>query len=324
MKQTVCAVLSIAVTLLLGEGLVRAASQAVLFYDVEMAKYATQLKIESPDPLRTHQHKPNGRAMLMGVEVRTNALGFRDDEVAFPKPSGLYRIEMLGDSITMGWGVAQADSFSEVLQRTLNEKRGRITYDVVNMGVGNYNTVQEVESFFDDGRRLQPDLVVLNYFINDAEPTPVRSKSFAMNYSLFSVFLWSKLRTIASRFAPRQSYLDYYRGLYQPGAPGWEAAKQAMQRLFAGCRARNIPVVVTCIPELHQLRGAYPFADIHASLRRFVEDHKVEFVDLYPAFAGHDEPSLWVSAEDAHPNAKGHRLIADALYQAFMEKGILK
>ena len=38
--------------------------------------------------------------------------------------------------------------------------------------MGNYNTIQEVGYFFTEGYKYRPDVVVLNYFVNDAEPVP--------------------------------------------------------------------------------------------------------------------------------------------------------
>ena len=37
-------------------------------------------------------------------------------------------------------------------------------------------------------------------------------------------------------------------------------------------------------------------------------------LDLSDVYAGSDRNSLWVAEWDAHPNARGHRLIADRLY----------
>ena len=48
-------------------------------------------------------------------------------------------------------------------------KAGR-KVDGFNLGVGNYNTLQELTLFREVGAPLKPDIIVLAYFINDAEP----------------------------------------------------------------------------------------------------------------------------------------------------------
>jgi len=44
----------------------------------------------------------------------------------------------------------------------------------------------------------------------------------------------------------------------------------------------------------------------------FLRANGIRALDLAPAFANEgDTHSLWVSLDDAHPNARAHRLIAD-------------
>ncbi len=65
---------------------VRVAFRGSMDFDMEMWKYATQIKSPSDDPRVVHEHRPNGSAFLMGVEVTTNSLGLREGERAKAKP----------------------------------------------------------------------------------------------------------------------------------------------------------------------------------------------------------------------------------------------
>ncbi len=49
-------------------------------YDLEMWKYAVDVKVVSVDPLIGHRHGANRHATLMGVTVATNSRGLRDRE----------------------------------------------------------------------------------------------------------------------------------------------------------------------------------------------------------------------------------------------------
>ena len=93
---------------------------------------------------------------------------------------------MLGDSLTVGWGVNAEATFSKRLESLLN---GNGTHaEVINAGAGNWNTIQEVQYFLTKGYKYRPDIIVLNYFLNDAEPVPhSRPPSFLMRhcYSCF-------------------------------------------------------------------------------------------------------------------------------------------
>ena len=93
------------------------------------------------------------------------------------------------------------------------------------------------------------------------------------------------------------------------------ALTDAVRELGTLCRERRIGLRLMIIPELHSPGSAYPFRDVHEAVSAAARREGIPVVDLLPAFAGADPPSLWVSRGDAHPNARAHRIIADALYE---------
>ena len=52
-------------------------------FDLEMWKYALEVKGISADPLIGHNHRPNRHAFLMGVQFDTNSKGLRDREFSY-------------------------------------------------------------------------------------------------------------------------------------------------------------------------------------------------------------------------------------------------
>ena len=66
-------------------------------FDLEMWKYARDVKVVSPDPLIGHEHGPDRKAHLMGVDVETNSKGQRDREIPYERTPGVLRIAMIGD-----------------------------------------------------------------------------------------------------------------------------------------------------------------------------------------------------------------------------------
>src|SRR3954469_7158452 len=79
-------------------------SKPSLHFGLEMWKYAKTLKVRAENAEMAHRHRPNSEAFLMGVEVKINSLGLRNREISPKKPPGTYRIVVLGDSTTLGWG----------------------------------------------------------------------------------------------------------------------------------------------------------------------------------------------------------------------------
>ena len=75
--------------------------------------------------------------------------------------------------------------------------------------------------------------------------------------------------------------------------------------------ARGIDMRILLIPELHlQTAGDHPFADVRVQVMDAVAASAVPVLDLAPAFDGLEPSSLWVSASDAHPNARAHEIMA--------------
>jgi hypothetical protein len=172
--------------------------------------------------------------------------------------------------------------------------------------------VQEVELFLERGRGYRPEQVVVFWFLNDAEPVPERSSWAFLARSRAVTFYWSRLRRLFAGIFPERSFREYYAGLYADDPPGWREARAAFLRLAEACREDGIRLQVVLLPELHEL-ASYPFAREHALVADFLRENGIETLDLAPAFADESDPrSLWVAPDDAHPNARAHRRIADA------------
>jgi lysophospholipase L1-like esterase len=310
-------VAAVFLSLVLSEMAVRVYSHWNLIYDIEMSRYAMDIKEQSPNPLIGHVHRPNSEARLMGVDVKINSDGFRDREYPVAR-DGKYRMIFLGDSLTFGWGVEKAKTFEEILERELSTRRPT---EIINFGVGNYNTVQEVNLFLDKGLKYQPDQVVIFYFINDAEPTPHKSDWEFLANSRIVTFFWSRVNMLRARFGFMKSFQAYYDDLYTDGQPGWLAAKKALLQIRDICAAKHIVLQVVLLPELHRL-DKYPFAAQDSKIMAFLHDNHIAALDLAPSFAGEKNPMrLWVAPDDAHPNAIAHALIAKYSL-GFIEEGM--
>jgi lysophospholipase L1-like esterase len=293
---------------LLGEMALRVYLARNIFYDVEMSRYALTLKVDSPNPLVGHHHKPDAEARLMGVHVRTNGDGFRDDD--YPVEKGeKRRVMLLGDSLTLGWGVEKEETFEHLLEQKLD---AAAPTEVINLGIGNYNTTQEVNLFIDKGLKYRPDQVVLFYFINDAEPVPQKARFPGLGHSRLITFYWSRIKAARAQVSPdAQDFREYYSALYRDGAVGWERSKAAFLQLKQICEDEGIDLKVVVLPELHEL-DPYTFAREHEQIMQFLEASGIPALDLAPYFKSEPEPqSLWVSMDDAHPNARAHALIAN-------------
>ena len=292
-----------------GEILMRLYTWKFISYDIEMTRYAMEIKEDAHNPNIGHVHRPDSSATLMGVPVEINDDGFRDKNYPVAR-NAARRIIFLGDSLTMGWGVRKEQIFETLLEERMNQ---RAPTEIINFGTGNYNTVQEVNLFLSKGLKYKPDEVVVFYFINDAEPTPVVSKWEKLGNSRFITFFWSRIKSLGSRLDEHQSFYGYYSGLYAHGQPGWKAAQEAFVLLKKTCDENGIALKVVILPELHD-PAHYPFVAEHRKVLDFLATIGIPALDITPAFKDVKEPhKLWVALDDAHPNATAHAIIADAV-----------
>ncbi|MEQ8733662.1 MAG: SGNH/GDSL hydrolase family protein [Rhodospirillaceae bacterium] len=304
-------VVSLTVMALLFEGACRLIVDTGMHYHLEMWKYAVQLKEVAEDPAIGHRHKAGRQAKLMGVEVAINEDGHRDSPVSQMNNTAA-KILMLGDSITFGWGVPQDETVSARLEPMLTQRIGK-PVNVLNTGVGNYNTAMEVAWFERYGLALKPDVVVLNVFINDAEPTPhVNNVPWWDRFLYSRVILFGALDTARRTLFGGQDWETYYAELYNEDAAGWRTMQASVRRLAALCQEAGLSLIIVDYPELRQL-SPYPFAEISKRFSALADLHNVEYVALLPSVQGENPASLWVTAPDPHPNSYANKLFADYL-----------
>ena len=119
-----------------------------------------------------HVHAPE-----FTCDVRTNGLGIRDREIG-PRVPGRLRLLALGDSFTLGIHAGDLDScFVKRLETELREQLPDLTAapdqvrwqdaEVVNAGVDGYGTAQEIDMLRRLGPGLQPDGVLLAFYLGN-------------------------------------------------------------------------------------------------------------------------------------------------------------
>lgn len=327
-----------AATLALGEFLLRVFDVVGLDYEAEHLRYRAQALRYAWDGLppgdlgkfdldgTLYRHKPSLDIDLGRYRLRTNRLGFRGPELAVAKPANTVRILMLGDSVLYGTGVDDEVTFARRWERELNG-RGDRRYEVVNSGHPMYDTTQQAALLRDEGLRLQPDLVVLVYVVNDVEPTrdvveqALLGKPARAEEELRAPGdLWTWLGGIAEPWLPATGKLlqlqsdaavrwlatqppgtEYVPERVGKGPRGWLRSQQALLAMQQQCRAAGVPFVVLdhTMPAVRALPG---FCGEHG-----IACHEFRFTA--------DELRLPIrnSMLDSHSNAAGHDLLLQKL-----------
>jgi lysophospholipase L1-like esterase len=292
-----------------GEVILRVKNSSMKTYDIEMWRYAKDLKVRSDDPALDFDHVKSRSSELQGVTIRLNEWGLRGGPVD-PLPPGGRRILFLGASIALGWGVPEDDTVEARLERRLR-KRGQ-ALQVLNGGVGNYNTKRYVSRFFKELTGLQPTDIVVHYFLRDAEDLPPGGNNVILRNSELAVTLWIAYHRLFDK-AGEQSLVDHYRSVYQPDGQGFVEMQASLAKLAEYARANNIRLYLAMTPDVHNLVD-YKFGFVHDIMREIARRAGYAYVDLLPAMMGRPPEAMFAMPGDPHPNALGHELMADAIF----------
>jgi len=307
-------------------------------------------------PVLVYEPKPGGFSKIDGVENRISSQGLRDREFAIPKPDGTFRIIALGDSVTFGLGVRAEETFSKYLEQMINDKReqGQKTVEVLNMGVNGYKTVQEVEYLRVNGLRFEPDLVILEYNLNDpgdfsrelsyfrhwqnkrwtdesmsfgerfrARLTQFSDLAFMIKYRTVKFQLGGILKgSEVTKDKPRN--YDGYFHLYQ-NKPVMQALHEAFDKLAAMGSKNQFQVILAVFPILREFDD-YRWTPLQHQVMEMGGNRGFFTLDVLDVFKAENKTgeSLRRRHDDLeHPNPEGHEIAARAMYGLIKENDLL-
>ena len=314
----VCCPLLVFVTV---EGAMRAFNLLGSEFYGEIRRYMTVL---ARDDRLFFKNPARFRGTFQHVEIATNDLGLRERPIG-PRRPGTARVLVLGDSVAFGWGVKVEDALPRQLERALSSS-GREVFETVNAGVPGYNSRQELAFLKDNAESLGPDAVVLLYVDNDIDaidparvhmgvlPDPWKDPRGAADYFLSMSRFYFMLRHIIPFVAgPAKARVAERRG-----DGGWRDSMRSVEEIAAVCRARGVPLAVF---HFRMLDDAVSKA-LNEELGARAGQDGFYFADTLSWFAGRDIRRLTNSFIDTHPNAAGHRILAEGMARYMMERGI--
>jgi hypothetical protein len=258
---------------------------------------------------------PNATLHYMSKDLRTNRWGMRDQDYAREKPAKTYRIALLGSSHVMGSGVENHEIFETLLEERLrSEKRGgpyeRI--EILNFAVAGYAPIQMLHSLETQAFDFQPDAVVffasphdldwsLEHLANRMRKGVPNPYAFAQEIERRAGVTKEMSESEAEkRFKP-----------YRAEMLAW-----VYRRFKEECEARKVTPLWVFLPFVQE-RSKFAKAE---ELIPLAQQTSLPIVDMTDVYQGHDRKSLYVAEWDYHPNALGHRLIADRLYHVLRDQ----
>jgi len=247
------------------------------------------------------------------------------------KPAGSRRLLCLGDSVTYGAGCERDQIYSEHLARVLS-KEHREGFEVLNISRPGWNTPNELDALKNSGLAYSPDLIVLGFVLNDAEPngpgfhlstffpTHLNDRlAWSYNINLLN-FMYDKSLQLTGQ---KDDYLQYLQKLYQKDQAGWLKCKADHREMLRIAKEHHIKFLAVLFPAFVQFED-YPFQKVHDSVSEWLQQHGAVTLDLLPYYKKHDPRNLVASFMDGHPNKLGHKIAADAIYETIRTHPELK
>lgn len=243
------------------------------------------------------------------------------------------RILVVGDSFSWGDKIQKIEEIWPYrLEKLLGEDNK--STEVINLSMMGATTINEMDVIDQHGWELKPDLIILQYYYNDPFPSspnfknsgnscmeinrrdlsPFRHQALQSKSYLYS-FLNDKYFTFQLLFglATKLDFNDIHQEKFQ----GWQEARNRLISFSKKAKKLEIPVIFLVLPDLRQnlKLSEYPYIELNKQLEEFSTDSSFHFVDLLPAFSKENTngKDWWVLDWDAHPNKKGHELIAKNL-----------
>lgn len=288
-------------------------------FNTEMWRYSTKIKTLSDVSGVSHGHMPDKESILYGVNIKTNSIGFRDYEYDLEKPADIKRIIVLGDSITLGWGVDLSQSYPKILEKMLNEESSvkNKKYEILNSAVGNYNTEMEV-NIIKEYLYLDPDAVIVGFFPNDAEKTMMIKPGIIYQLKkrlYFYPFFWDRVMRLRYLFANKENKYDSkIHNFYLDEYKGKERIDLAFSELKSLSQSQNFSVYILIIPVFYNEFDDYNLLYVHQFVKGLCIKYNFECIDTFNNFKNYALKDIIISYEDAHPNVVGHKIIAESIY----------
>jgi len=253
---------------------------------------------------------PNASGKHRGAMVSFNRWGMRGPDCEKEKPTGTYRIALLGASHTFASGVAREDGFGALLEERLNREGQLGPYDrveVLNFSVEGYSPLDVLADLDQRVLDFHPDAICYVVHRLDAHGAAERlakvvSASQPIPYPDLAEFAKS------AGLVPGETEQQ---GMRLLGTKQVELLCWAYDQMAARCRARGVEPLAVLLPLLTP--QSY---DLDRELvLRSAEESGFHTIDLTGVYDGHDPEKLAIAPWDDHPNAEGHRLVADRLYK---------
>lgn len=227
--------------------------------------------------------------------IKINSDGFRGRDYTLEKPENTFRIIVLGDSFTFGFGLDIEKTFPYIFEEMLNRGFSKTHYEVLNFGLPGANTAVEVNFLKEKGLKYDPDLVIIGFLHNDDETLDF-------------------LKKIETYKRGQEQHLAYQSLKDNPKFKGIEFIKGYFEEMESLSKENSFNILV------------YAF-DIEKYQEEFFKELERSSKNIYFQKASFDYNSnkkYYLHHLDHHPSPLSHELYAKEIYEIIKQNNLIR
>lgn len=271
------------------------------------------------------------------VSVKTNSLGHREQEL--PPSSHQFRILVLGNSFSVGYGIEVNQRYSNQLNSMLNDPLDRAM--VYNAAVSGYSLKQSIASGKDMLDLIHPDFVIMGLFIEGlsriADPY-VYHEGFSVRHSKIKYTLSQNDRMLIVHFQDQtlrtiESFLIGHSVFYNFLVSKLSALKLSLREnhresdleMGQACKmihsfklyfdTENIRLIILPILQ-HDKNKKFSAKDVnqYQKMKSFCMQNGILFADILPDMQKQLlSTTFWIN-NDQHWNEEAHQIAARSIF----------
>lgn len=269
---------------------------------------------------------PGADVVEDGVRYRINSNGLRDYEYAVEKGKNVFRIAVVGDSVT--WGYTELPyTYPKILESELKKLNGN--FEVLNFGIRGTESHHHLAIVKERVMQYKPDLVILGYSLNDIRFSTIYDKPIIMKilqHSYFADFISVRLGTAAWkwRYGSGPEGGDVY---YREHIKMYEDKERLsrLRNILGEMRdvlsARNVKFAVAVFPFRQQLDEREPYPQ--KALASILKEEGIPFFDFITELKSYKPDDLYLETDFLHFSPFGNEAVARSIKSFLLSKRLL-
>lgn len=286
----------------------------------------------------------------LDVPLVINSLGFRGAELPAKRLPGEFRILVLGDSITIADYLPEEDTYPAQLEHLLSKLPRLEKVRIVNAGIGNIG-IQEAREILEESiEQVQPDLVLVGFYLNDSRPPwgfsgEIGDRGWLRRRSLLVEtifrnleeqqwadeknelrFGWIEKRETLNWQSSREDFSQLVQAArFDWGAAwedsSWQVVQNELRQIKALASRRKVPVALVVFPVIYQVQADFLDNRPQEHLAEIAKAEDVVFIDLLSVLRDQRDTDLFY--DHCHPTAAGFKFIAEKISHSLREFDLL-